>query len=207
MPANPASSERAEAQNFPEHPGSQPSSTAERHWGGDKAGSPQTSRAKRASQPITAAVAEGGAPGKSARRGRSPTTCTPWNRIGGKRRDRLPQAGQSPKSAGADESKAPASHPGRPGTHAARLLQPKARECLRQTAGTAARRVRSPGGPEHQRDLCRARTDAVDDRTRARHRLKSFLLRHGELGVRNWGSVWNGTKLSSDAPKGQNISA
>jgi len=29
------------------------------------------------------------------------------------------------------------------------------------------------------RDLCRARTDAVDDRTRARHRLKSFLLRHG----------------------------
>jgi len=29
------------------------------------------------------------------------------------------------------------------------------------------------------RDLCRARTDAVDDRTRARHRLKAFLLRHG----------------------------
>jgi transposase len=29
------------------------------------------------------------------------------------------------------------------------------------------------------RDLCRARTDAVDDRTRSRHRLKSFLLRHG----------------------------
>ena len=29
------------------------------------------------------------------------------------------------------------------------------------------------------RDLCRARTDAVDDRTRARHRLKSFLLRNG----------------------------
>lgn len=29
------------------------------------------------------------------------------------------------------------------------------------------------------RDLCRARTDAVDDRRRARHRLKAFLLRHG----------------------------
>lgn len=29
------------------------------------------------------------------------------------------------------------------------------------------------------RDLCRARTDAVDERRRARHRLKGFLLRHG----------------------------
>jgi len=29
------------------------------------------------------------------------------------------------------------------------------------------------------RDLCRARTDAVDDRSRSRHRLKAFLLRHG----------------------------
>ncbi len=29
------------------------------------------------------------------------------------------------------------------------------------------------------RDLCRARTDAVDDRRRGRHRLKGFLLRHG----------------------------
>jgi transposase len=29
------------------------------------------------------------------------------------------------------------------------------------------------------RDLCRARTDAVDDRRRSRHRLKAFLLRHG----------------------------
>ncbi len=32
---------------------------------------------------------------------------------------------------------------------------------------------------EAMRDLCRARTDAVDDRRRARHRLKGFLLRHG----------------------------
>src|SRR5262249_622033 len=29
------------------------------------------------------------------------------------------------------------------------------------------------------RDLCRARTDAVDDQRRCRHRLKAFLLRHG----------------------------
>src|SRR6266496_727249 len=29
------------------------------------------------------------------------------------------------------------------------------------------------------RDLCRPRTDAVDDRRRSRHRLKGFLLRHG----------------------------
>jgi transposase len=29
------------------------------------------------------------------------------------------------------------------------------------------------------RDLCRGRTDAVDDRRRSRHRLKGFLLRHG----------------------------
>jgi transposase len=28
-------------------------------------------------------------------------------------------------------------------------------------------------------DLCRARSDAVDDRRRSRHRLKGFLLRHG----------------------------
>src|SRR5437762_2033184 len=39
------------------------------------------------------------------------------------------------------------------------------------------------------RDLCRARTDAVDDRGRSRHRLKGFLLRHG---YRYQGkSTWN----------------
>src|SRR5207237_9330903 len=32
---------------------------------------------------------------------------------------------------------------------------------------------------ESVRDLCRARDDAVADRTRARHRLSKFLLRHG----------------------------
>ena len=42
---------------------------------------------------------------------------------------------------------------------------------------------------EAMRDLCRARTDAVDDRCRSRHRLKGFLLRHG---YRYQGkSTWN----------------
>jgi len=38
------------------------------------------------------------------------------------------------------------------------------------------------------RDLCRARTDAVDDLRRCRHRLKGFLLRHGFRyhGKANW---------------------
>jgi len=38
------------------------------------------------------------------------------------------------------------------------------------------------------RDLCRARTDAVDDQRRSRHRLKAFLLRHGYryTGKSNW---------------------
>jgi transposase len=40
------------------------------------------------------------------------------------------------------------------------------------------------------RDLCRARSDAVDDRRRSRHRLKAFLLRHG---YRYQGkSAWSG---------------
>jgi hypothetical protein len=34
---------------------------------------------------------------------------------------------------------------------------------------------------EAVRDLCRARVDLVADRTRARHRLSKFLLRHGEV--------------------------
>jgi transposase len=41
---------------------------------------------------------------------------------------------------------------------------------------------------EAVRDLCRARADMVEDRTRARHRLSKFLLRHG----RPWrgGNAW-----------------
>lgn len=41
------------------------------------------------------------------------------------------------------------------------------------------------------RDLCRARTDAVDDQRRARQRLKSFLLQHGYhyQGKGHWGQA------------------
>jgi transposase len=41
---------------------------------------------------------------------------------------------------------------------------------------------------EAVRDLCRARVDMVEDRTRARHRLSKFLLRHGR--VYREGSAW-----------------
>jgi transposase len=49
--------------------------------------------------------------------------------------------------------------------------------------------VRVPAPVEEAvRDLCRARTDMVIDRTRARHRLGKFLLRHGRIwrGGDNW---------------------
>ncbi|MDQ4105426.1 MAG: transposase, partial [Actinomycetota bacterium] len=48
-------------------------------------------------------------------------------------------------------------------------------------------RVPSPA-EEAVRDLCRARADMVIDRTRARHRLGKFLLRHGRVwrGGDNW---------------------
>jgi transposase len=43
---------------------------------------------------------------------------------------------------------------------------------------------------EAVRDLCRARADLVDDRSRARRRLQSFLLRHGR--VYRAGACWTG---------------
>lgn len=48
-------------------------------------------------------------------------------------------------------------------------------------------RVPTPA-EEAVRDLCRARADMVIDRTRARHRLDKFLLRHGRIwrGGTNW---------------------
>jgi transposase len=48
-------------------------------------------------------------------------------------------------------------------------------------------RVPTPA-EEAVRDLCRARADMVADRTRARHRLGKFLLRHGRIwrGGENW---------------------
>lgn len=47
-------------------------------------------------------------------------------------------------------------------------------------------RVPTPSA-EAVRDLCRAREDAKEDQTRARHRLSKFLLRHGlHWGRKNW---------------------
>lgn len=43
---------------------------------------------------------------------------------------------------------------------------------------------------EAMRDLCRTRTDAVDDRRRARSRLKAFLLRHGYKGKGQWSAAY-----------------
>lgn len=49
--------------------------------------------------------------------------------------------------------------------------------------------IRVPAPQEEAvRDLCRARADMVEDRTRARHRLSKFLLRHGR--VFREGSAW-----------------
>jgi transposase len=50
-------------------------------------------------------------------------------------------------------------------------------------------RVPTPSA-EAVRDLCRAREDAKEDQTRARHRLSKFVLRHGlHWGRKNWTQV------------------
>ena len=52
--------------------------------------------------------------------------------------------------------------------------------------------IRIPTAREEAvRDLCRARADLVDDRSRARRRLQAFLLRHGR--VYRAGACWTGT--------------
>jgi transposase len=60
---------------------------------------------------------------------------------------------------------------------------------------------------EAVRDLCRARADMVIDRTRARHRLGKFLLRHGRVwrGGDNWTlkhSAWVAAQRFEDAALG-----
>src|SRR5919204_1182477 len=51
--------------------------------------------------------------------------------------------------------------------------------------------IRIPTAREEAvRDLCRARADLVDDRSRARRRLQSFLLRHGR--IYRAGACWTG---------------
>ena len=58
---------------------------------------------------------------------------------------------------------------------------------LHRAGELVAIRIPTPA-EEAVRDLCRARADLVEDRTRARHRLSKFLLRHG----RPWrgGNAW-----------------
>jgi len=58
---------------------------------------------------------------------------------------------------------------------------------LHRAGQLVAIRVPSPQ-EEAVRDLCRARDDMVQDRTRARHRLSKFLLRHGR--VFREGAAW-----------------
>jgi len=60
---------------------------------------------------------------------------------------------------------------------------------LHRAGELVAIRVPTPA-EEAVRDLCRARVDLVDDRTRTRHRLSKFLLRHDRI----WrgGEAWTG---------------
>ena len=58
---------------------------------------------------------------------------------------------------------------------------------LHRAGELVAIRIPAPA-EEAVRDLCRARADMVEDRTRARHRLSKFLLRHGRVfgGAQAW---------------------
>jgi len=58
---------------------------------------------------------------------------------------------------------------------------------LHRAGELVAIRIPTPA-EEAVRDLCRARADMVEDRTRARHRLGKFLLRHGR--VWRGGNAW-----------------
>jgi transposase len=58
---------------------------------------------------------------------------------------------------------------------------------LHRAGELVAIRIPTPA-EEAVRDLCRARADLVEDRTRARHRLSKFLLRHGR--VWRGGNAW-----------------
>ena len=60
---------------------------------------------------------------------------------------------------------------------------------LHRAGELVAIRIPTPG-EEAVRDLCRARADLVDDRSRARRRLQAFLLRHGR--VYRGGACWTG---------------
>jgi transposase len=83
---------------------------------------------------------------------------------------------------------APSLIPSRPGDRVKTDRRDARRLALLFRAGQLSA-VRIPtAGEEAVRDLCRARADMVIDRTRARHRLGKFLLRHGRVwrGGDNW---------------------
>jgi transposase len=83
---------------------------------------------------------------------------------------------------------APALIPRAPGDR----VKTDSRDCRRLARLHRAGELVAIGVPtvaeEAVRDLCRARTDLLADRTRARHRLSKFLLRHGR--VFRAGSAW-----------------
>ena len=83
---------------------------------------------------------------------------------------------------------APSLIPARPGDRVKTDKRDARRLALLFRAGQLSA-VRVPTVAEEAvRDLCRARADVVTDRTRARHRLGKFLLRHGRVwrGGANW---------------------
>jgi transposase len=83
---------------------------------------------------------------------------------------------------------APSLIPTRPGDRV-KTDRRDARRLARLFRGGQLSSVRVPTVAEEAvRDLCRARADMVIDRTRARHRLGKFLLRHGRVwrGGENW---------------------
>jgi len=83
---------------------------------------------------------------------------------------------------------APSLIPARPGDRVKTDKRDARRLALLFRAGQLSS-VRVPAPAEEAvRDLCRARADMVIDRTRARHRLGKFLLRHGRVwrGGDNW---------------------
>ena len=68
----------------------------------------------------------------------------------------------------------------RPGAIGSRPIGRDARKLARLLRAGELTPVYIPEATDEAiRDLCRARSDAVDDRRRSRHRLKGFLLRHG----------------------------
>lgn len=87
---------------------------------------------------------------------------------------------------------APSQMPRRPGDR----VKTDGRDCVQLAECSRAGQLRSVWVPdpadEAIRDLARAREDAVNSRTQARHQLKAFLLRHGVRygGKSSWSKVY-----------------